>query len=83
MVMLERLRSFLALTGLPKRWQIAVYASLGICIGMAVLLARIANAASYLSDTLQTCITVSGFIHHWNRCASSVALRIRHSRPGC
>ncbi len=56
MVMIERLKSFLTLNGLSKRWQIAVYASLGICIGMALLLARIANAASYLSDAPQTCI---------------------------
>jgi len=56
MVMFERLKSFLALIGLSKRWQVAVYVSLGICIGIAVLLARIANAASYLSDAPQTCM---------------------------
>lgn len=56
MVMFERLKSFLALTGLSKHWQIAVYISLGLCIGIAVLLARIANAASYLSDAPRTCM---------------------------
>ena len=56
MVMFERLKSFLALIGLSKRWQIAVYVSTGFCIGMAILLARIANAASYLSDAPQTCM---------------------------
>jgi len=56
MVMFERLKSFLTLTSLSKCWQISVYVSAGICIGMAILLARIANAASYLSDAPQTCI---------------------------
>jgi cytochrome c nitrite reductase small subunit len=56
MVMFERLKSFLTLAGLSKRWQIAVYVSAGICIGMVVLLARIANAASYLSDAPRTCM---------------------------
>jgi len=56
MVMFERLKSFLTLAGLSRSWQIAVYVSAGICIGMAVLLARITNAASYLSDAPRTCI---------------------------
>lgn len=36
--MFERLKSFLTLAGLSKSWQIAVYTSAGICIGMVVLL---------------------------------------------
>lgn len=44
------------LSGLSKQWQIAVYVSLGIVIGMAVLIARIANATSYLSDASQACM---------------------------
>ena len=56
MVMFDWLKSFLILNGLSKRWQIAVYLSLGFCFGIAILLARIANAASYLSDTPQTCM---------------------------
>lgn len=83
MVMIERLKSFLTLNGLSKRRQIAVYAPLRICIGMAVLLARTANAASYLSDTPQTFITGSVFIRHRNRCVSLVTMLIRHSRSAC
>jgi cytochrome c nitrite reductase small subunit len=56
MVMFERLKSFLSLSDLSRRWQIAIYLSVGICIGMAILLARIANATSYLSDAPKTCV---------------------------
>jgi cytochrome c nitrite reductase small subunit len=56
MVMFERLKSFLSLSGLSRRWRIAIYLSAGICIGMALLLVRIANAASYLSDAPKTCV---------------------------
>jgi cytochrome c nitrite reductase small subunit len=54
--MFARLKSFLTLTSLSKRWQIAIYISAGICIGIAVLLARIANATSYLSDAPKMCM---------------------------
>ncbi len=49
----DRLRILL---NLSRGWQIAFCASLGIVIGMAVVVARIANALSYLSDAPETCM---------------------------
>ncbi|UCG46671.1 MAG: cytochrome c nitrite reductase small subunit [Phycisphaerales bacterium] len=54
--MLARLKCILMLSGLPKRWQAAVYAAGGAVVGLALLVARIGNAASYLSDRPQTCV---------------------------
>lgn len=49
-------QSILTLSGLRRRWQIAVYASVGVVIGTGLFVARIANAMSYLSDEPETCI---------------------------
>jgi cytochrome c nitrite reductase small subunit len=48
--------SVVTLAGLPRRWQVGLYALAGVVVGMVLLLARIANATSYLSDDPQTCI---------------------------
>ena len=48
--------SIIALPGLPRPVQIGVYGLVGVGIGMALMLVRIANATSYLSDDPQTCI---------------------------
>ena len=50
-----RVKSIVTLSGLPKGVQIGVYSLVGAGVGMAVLLVRIANATSYLSDEPQTC----------------------------
>lgn len=51
-----RIKRFLTLSSLSRKWQIAVYISVGIVIGLAVVVSRIANAASYLSDAPETCM---------------------------
>ncbi len=48
--------SILRLVGLSRRLQIGVYGLVGAAVGMVLLLARIANATSYLSDDPLTCI---------------------------
>jgi len=48
--------SVVTLAGLPRRWQVGLYALAGVVVGMVLLLARIANATSYLSDDPRTCI---------------------------
>ncbi len=55
-LLLSRLIAILTLAGLSRRWQAAVYVSIGIAIGAAVLVARVANATSYLSDAPETCM---------------------------
>ncbi|NLX07422.1 MAG: cytochrome c nitrite reductase small subunit [Phycisphaerae bacterium] len=46
----------MGLPGLSRRWQVAVYACAGLALGTAAVVARLANAASYLSDHPRTCI---------------------------
>lgn len=46
----------LGLGGLGRGWQVLFYILLGAAAGTGVLLVRIANAASYLSDSPLTCI---------------------------
>jgi len=40
----------------PKNWQIPVIVILGILGGLALLILRLSNAASYLSDNPRTCV---------------------------
>jgi cytochrome c nitrite reductase small subunit len=54
--MVDRVESVATLAGLPRPVQIGVYSLAGVGIGLAVLLVRIANATSYLSDDPQACI---------------------------
>ena len=54
--MLKRLKAFVLLAGLPSSMRFTIYLMAGIIIGMTVMIARIANAASYLSDSPETCI---------------------------
>lgn len=51
-----RIMSIVTLSGLPRAWQVGIYALAGVVVGMALLLARVANATSYLSDSPLTCI---------------------------
>jgi len=56
MNVVKRVISLLALPGLPRRVQIGIYGLAGVAVGMGLLVARLANATSYLSDSPQTCI---------------------------
>lgn len=49
-------KSIVTLSGLPRPLQIGIYSLVGVAVGLAVVLTRIANAASYLSDDPRTCI---------------------------
>jgi len=49
-------KSIVTLAGLPRRLQIGIYSLAGIALGLALVLVRIANATSYLSDDPLTCI---------------------------
>jgi cytochrome c nitrite reductase small subunit len=51
-----KLRRWLTLAPLPRGWRIAVLAAGGVAIGLAIVVARIANATSYLSDSPETCV---------------------------
>lgn len=46
----------LTLPGLPRFWQVSFYCLVGAAAGMALVLVRISNAASYLSDSSVTCM---------------------------
>ncbi len=48
--------NLLALPGLPRFWQVMIYCLIGAAIGMVLLLVRISNAASYMSNASETCI---------------------------
>lgn len=49
-------KSLVTLSGLPRPLQVGIYGLVGIAVGMALVLVRIANATSYLSDKPDTCI---------------------------
>lgn len=48
--------SFVRLSGLPRPVQAGIYGLAGVALGMALLLVRIANAGSYLSDEPRACV---------------------------
>jgi cytochrome c nitrite reductase small subunit len=48
--------SILSLSGVSRAWRLAVCASLGVLLGAAVVLMRLSNAVSYLSDAPLTCM---------------------------
>jgi len=53
---MEIIKALVSLRGLSRRWQILIYALVGVAVGAAVVVARIANATSYLSDAPETCM---------------------------
>jgi cytochrome c nitrite reductase small subunit len=56
MKVLNLARMVVLLHGLPRKWQAAIYLLAGLAVGLALFIVRISNAASYLSDTSQTCM---------------------------
>ena len=56
MRIVDRVKWIVTLSGWPRPVQIGVYSLAGVAVGLAVLLVRIANATSYLSDHPQACI---------------------------
>jgi cytochrome c nitrite reductase small subunit len=51
-----RIVSILTLSGLPRLWQVSICMLVGAALGGALVVARVSNAASYLSDDPLTCI---------------------------
>ena len=56
MNIVHRMTLLMTLAGLPRPVQVGVYGLAGVGMGLAVLLVRIANATSYLSDDPRACI---------------------------
>jgi cytochrome c nitrite reductase small subunit len=54
--MFGRIKPYSIISDLPKAWQVIVYILVGIAVGLALIVARIANAVSYLSDVPETCM---------------------------
>ncbi|HSG27676.1 MAG TPA: cytochrome c nitrite reductase small subunit [Candidatus Krumholzibacterium sp.] len=48
-------RSLFLLSGLSRGLQVGVYMSIGLVIGMAAVVFRVANAVSYLNEEPETC----------------------------
>lgn len=54
--MIKMALKLMTLPGLPRFWQCAIYCLAGIAAGMGLLVVRISNAASYLSNAPETCM---------------------------
>ncbi len=54
--MIRNVIALLRLSGLTRRWQVAVYMCVGIVLGAVAVCAKISNAMSYLSDAPETCM---------------------------
>jgi len=82
-------KSVVTLSGLPRPLQIGIYGLGGVVVGMALLLTRIANATSYLSDDPQACINchvMTDAYASWQRgshgrVAVCVDCHVPHSNP--
>ncbi|KKK81861.1 hypothetical protein LCGC14_2809160 [marine sediment metagenome] len=89
MIRSGRIRSLLRLEGLSRGWQIAACLSVGIAIGSALVVARLANAASYLSESPAACINchvMTDAYVSWQRgsharVAKCVDCHVPHSNP--
>jgi len=56
MNIVNRVMSIVTLSGLPRPVQVGIYGLVGVAIAMGLVLVRVANATSYLSDEPQACI---------------------------
>ncbi|MBM4034085.1 MAG: cytochrome c nitrite reductase small subunit [Planctomycetes bacterium] len=54
--LIERAVVWLNLEPLPRRWRWPAFVALGAAAGLALAVARISNAASYLTNSPETCI---------------------------
>lgn len=55
-MLIQKALSLLGLSGLPRFWQALIYCLVGLIVGAGLVIIRISNAVSYLSDSSQTCI---------------------------
>lgn len=56
MKIVQGVMSIVTLSGLPRGLQVGIYCLAGVAMGLGLMLVRIANAMSYLSDDPLTCI---------------------------
>ena len=56
MGLLSGTKSVLTLSGLSRKWQIAICVLVGLAVGATIITARLGNAASYLSESPETCM---------------------------
>lgn len=54
--MFERLTHILKLSGLSRPLQVALYMSVGVALGLALLVLRVSNAVSYVFNSPKTCM---------------------------
>ncbi len=54
--MIQWFWNLICLRGLPRPMQIVIYALIGVALGGGILVARLGNALSYLSDSPETCM---------------------------
>ena len=87
--MFRWVKSILTLSGLPPLWQVTIYAIAGVALGMVIIIARISNASSYLSDSPLACINchvMTDAYASWQygshgKTAACVDCHIPHSNP--
>ena len=48
--------AIISLSGLPGALRVTIYVLVGTAVGLAIVVGRIANAASYLSEAPETCV---------------------------
>ena len=53
---IPKMLDVLGLSGLPRSLQVLIYGFAGLIMGIGLVLVRISNAASYLSDSPETCM---------------------------
>jgi hypothetical protein len=51
-----RLRGWVAAIIPPENWRVAVIIMSGVAVGLGLLIFRVSNAASYLSNDPRTCV---------------------------
>ena len=75
---MKRVWERLSFEGAPRWLRIASYASMGIFVGMLLYVARISEAASYLSDDPETCINCHIMIPEYASWQHSSHGRVTH-----
>ena len=81
--------AWLTLAPLARGWRIATFGGLAVALGMAIVVARISNAASYLTDAPETCMNchvMTDAYASWQRgshghVAVCIDCHVPHSNP--
>ena len=89
MAFLSGVKSVLTLCGLSRGWQVTISVLVGLAVGAGIITAHLGNAASYLSDSPETCMNchvMTDAYASWQRgshgqTAVCVDCHIPHSNP--